>query len=150
MGVPLMCLRKSRSATAVAVLAGLAVAVSGCGSSASPDAAPSAPPATDSTAVAVVASINVYGSVVEAVGGDHVTVTAIIDSPDADPHEYEATPADSLAVNEAKIVVVNGGGYDEFATRLVDAAASEPTIVNVVELSGLESTAPAEQGPEFN
>jgi zinc/manganese transport system substrate-binding protein len=64
-------------------------------------------------------------------------VTSIIDSPDADPHEYEATPADAAAVAGAKVVVVNGGGYDDFAGTLVEASTPEPTVIDVVELSGL-------------
>ena len=68
----------------------------------------------------VVASTNVYGSIVRAVGGDRVTVTAIIHGPDADPHEYEASPADAAAVNDAALIIVNGGGYDDFAAKLVD------------------------------
>ncbi len=67
--------------------------------------------------------------------------------PRADPHDYEATPADAAAVNEAKLVVVNGGGYDDFATKLVDAAAAKPTVIDVVDLSGLEPAEPATPEP---
>ncbi|WP_354003027.1 metal ABC transporter solute-binding protein, Zn/Mn family [Microbacterium elymi] len=47
--------------------------------------------------IAVVASTNVYGSIAEAVGGDRVDVTSIIDSFALDPHEYEASARDQLA-----------------------------------------------------
>jgi hypothetical protein len=93
--------------------------------------------------VSVVASTNVYGSVVAAVGGDRVAVTSIINCPDADPHGYEATPADAAAVNKAQIVVMNGGGYDDFAARLVQSAGTAPRVIDVVELSGLRSAAEA-------
>ncbi len=130
---------------ALAAAATFSLTLAGCGSAA-PSAAPTAP-AADGQAVRVVASTNVYGSIVKAVGGDRVTVTAIIHSPDADPHDYEATPADAAAVNEAKLVVVNGGGYDDFATKLVDAAAAKPTVIDVVDLSGLEPAEPATPEP---
>ena len=130
---------------ALAAAATLSLTLAGCGSAA-PSAAPTAP-AADGQAVRVVASTNVYGSIVKAVGGDRVTVTAIIHSPDADPHDYEATPADAAAVNQAKLVVVNGGGYDDFATKLVDAAAAKPTVIDVVDLSGLEPAEPATPEP---
>jgi zinc/manganese transport system substrate-binding protein len=81
---------------------------------------------------------------VRAVGGDRVEVTSIIDSPDADPHDYEATPADAAAVTGAQILVLNGGGYDDFATRLAEVASPAPTVVNVVELSGLEGAQDAD------
>ncbi|GAA1206855.1 zinc ABC transporter substrate-binding protein [Pseudonocardia alaniniphila] len=96
----------------------------------------------------MVASTNVYGSVAKAVGGDRVAVTSIIDSPDADPHEYETTPADAVKVGEAKVVIMNGGGYDDFAARLVDTASTKPAVINAVDVSGLETQVPA--GEEFN
>ena len=48
------------------------------------------------------------------------------DPADADPHEYEPTPADALAVSRATVFVANGGGYDDFATKLYDAASNKP------------------------
>ena len=51
----------------------------------------------------------------------HVRVTSIIDNPDADPHDYEPTPADGRAVATADLVLVNGIGYDTWASKLVDA-----------------------------
>jgi zinc/manganese transport system substrate-binding protein len=159
-----MCPRTTRRVVArpftVAVsLAAATIALAGCGSSApapSPSAAPSAPATADTAPLEVVASTNVYGSIVKAVGGDRVTVTSIINNPDADPHEYEATPADAAAVARATLVVVNGGGYDDFATKLVESANSGATVLDVVDLSGLESdtegATPAAGGdaPEFN
>jgi Zinc-uptake complex component A periplasmic len=60
----------------------------------------------------VVASTDVYGAIVSAVGGSAVQVTSIINSPDADPHEYESTPKDAVAVGKAKLLIYNGAGYD--------------------------------------
>lgn len=108
---------------------------------------PDTPAASDGK-VAVVTSTDVYGSIVNAVGGDRVDVTSIIDDPAKDPHEYETTPADALAVGKAALVVVNGAGYDDFATKLVDAARTKPTTVDVTQLSGLQQQVPA--GEEFN
>jgi len=122
---------------AVAALAVLTVA--GCGSGTETPAA--APPAGDA-AVPVVASTNVYGSIVEAIGGDHVSVDSLIHDPAADPHSYESTPADAAAVAKAKLVVVNGGGYDDFLTRLVESSGATPTVLDVAAVSGL---VPAEE-----
>jgi zinc/manganese transport system substrate-binding protein len=99
-----------------------------------------ATPAAGSTTIPVVASTDVYGAIVRAVGGDRVSVTSLIDNPAADPHSFEAPPAAAAAVGRAKLVVVNGGGYDDFATRL--AAGSPAT----VQLSGLA----APPGGELN
>jgi len=105
--------------------------VAACGS-------PSPPPAGPS----VVASTDVYGAVASAVGGDTAAVTSLIRSADADPHEYEPTPADTLAVSRATVFVANGGGYDDFATKLYDAASNKPVNVVVTALSGFETDAP--------
>ncbi len=113
----------------------LALALTACGSGA-------ASPAPGR--LAVVASTNVYGSIAQAVGGDAVSVTSIIDSPDADPHEYEARPTDAVAVTTAKVLVYNGAGYDDFATRLLGAAGTKPLAIDVAQLSGLQT------GPGFN
>ena len=43
--------------------------------------------------VAVVAAENVYGDVVQQIGGAHVTVTSLISNPSQDPHLFEAAPA---------------------------------------------------------
>ncbi len=153
-----MSLDRMRLGGSLAAAVTFSVMLAGCGSAPAPSGAPAAAPAADGPAVRVVASTNVYGSIVSAIGGDRVAVTSIIDSPDADPHEYESTPADAAAVNEAKLVVVNGGGYDDFATKLVDSASAKPTVIDVVELSGLEpaeteaTPAPAgeEEHGEFN
>jgi zinc/manganese transport system substrate-binding protein len=122
---------------AVAAIAVLTVA--GCGSAA--EAPTTAPPAADE-ALPVVASTNVYGSIVEAVGGDRVDVDSLIDDPAADPHSYESTPADAAAVARARLVVVNGGGYDDFLPRLVESSGAAPTVVDMADISGLP---PAEE-----
>jgi zinc/manganese transport system substrate-binding protein len=70
----------------------------------------------------VVAAENFWGSIAAQVGGDHVAVTNIINSPDADPHDYEARPADARVF--AQYVIVNGAGYDAWAQRLIDANPS--------------------------
>jgi zinc/manganese transport system substrate-binding protein len=93
-------------------------------------------------AITVVATTDVYGSVVRAVGGDRVAVTSLIDDPAADPHSYEAPPAAAAAVARARLVVVNGGGYDEFAERL--APAPDAAVIDVVALSGLSAPADGE------
>ena len=70
----------------------------------------------------IVSSTNVWGDIAKSVAGDGVRVISIIDSFVQDPHSYEASARDQLAVNEADIVVANGGGYDSFIDVLADAA----------------------------
>jgi zinc/manganese transport system substrate-binding protein len=117
-----------RLATGIAGLTVLAIAVAGCGSSDND-------PGTGDK-LAVVASTNVWGSVVQAVGGDAVTVRSIIDDPSADPHAYESKPEDAAALAAAKLVVFNGGGYDPFFNQMVDTSAKDAKRIEAFALSG--------------
>ncbi|WP_330271435.1 zinc ABC transporter substrate-binding protein [Lentzea sp. NBC_00516] len=82
-------------------------------------------PSADSGKIQVVASTNVWGSVIKAVGGDEVEVKALLDDPAADPHSYESKPADAALVKDAKLVVFNGGGYDDFFAKLITSDATK-------------------------
>lgn len=75
--------------------------------------------------VKIVASTNVWGDVAKSVGGDFVEVTSIIDDANKDPHSYEATARDQLAVEKSNLVVANGGGYDDFIEKMVEAAGNK-------------------------
>ena len=97
--------------------------------------------AGSSTAViSVVAAENFWGSLAAQLGGTRVKVTSIINNPDADPHDYEATPADGRAIAGAGLVLVNGVGYDPWAGKLVDAnPAGGRTVLDVGELVGVKA-----------
>ena len=49
-------------------------------------------------------------------------VDSLIDAPSQDPHDFQADARDRLAVSRARLVVVNGGGYDDFLTQLLQNA----------------------------
>ena len=80
------------------------------------------------TGLTVVASTNVWGDIAKSVGGDRVQVISIIESFSQDPHSYEASARDQLAVNDADLVIANGGGYDSFMDALAAAANQENII----------------------
>jgi zinc/manganese transport system substrate-binding protein len=117
-----MSSRRTRSVLAAAsALTVLALGVTACSSTDSS--------ATPSDKIKVVASTNVWGSVLSAVGGDKVEVTSIIHDPAADPHSYETTAADALAAQNSKVLLGNGGGYDDFFTKLADQAPDAKKLV---------------------
>lgn len=76
----------------------------------------------------VVASTDVWGSVVDAVVGDHASVTSIVNGTVADPHSFQATPADAAAIIDAALVVYNGGHYDRWVDEVL---ANNPDVATV-------------------
>jgi zinc/manganese transport system substrate-binding protein len=88
--------------------------------------------------VKVLATTNVWGDIAKQLGGDWVEVTVILDDPMQDPHSYEASARDQLAVNDAELIVMNGGGYDDFMTALIQASEDVKIVQMAVPLA--EST----------
>ncbi len=74
--------------------------------------------------IRVVAIERAYGDIAEQIGGAGVAVTTILNSPTADPHDYEPTTHDADAIASADIVIENGLGYDAFADKLLGASPS--------------------------
>ena len=112
-----------------AVVAASALALAGCAGTAAPEGT------SADGKLQVVASTNVYGDSVSAIAGDTVDVTAIISSTSQDPHEYEATAKDQLAVSKAGLLIENGGGYDSFIDALVEATGTKAPVISAVEFS---------------
>jgi zinc/manganese transport system substrate-binding protein len=113
----------------------VAILVAGCST-----AAPESPgPAAPGTKITVVAAESFWGSLAQQLGGERATVTSVINNPDADPHDYEPTPADGRAIASARYVIINGIGYDPWAPKLVDANPSGTrTVLTVGDLVGVK------------
>jgi zinc/manganese transport system substrate-binding protein len=105
--------------------------LTGCSSSTS---------AAEDGRIRVVASTDVWGDVVRQVGGSAVQVDSLIDDPSRDPHDFQADARDQLAVSRARLVVVNGGGYDDFLTQLLQNAPASTVRVDAAAASGLDET----------
>lgn len=125
-------MRRLSTSTVFVGVAAAALALTGCGQSGDPAAAD----ASDE-GIQVVSSTNVYGDIAETIGGEFVSVTSIVNSLSQDPHSYEATVQDKLAVSEAELLIENGGGYDPFLHRLADEVEMDHDyIVSAVAVSG--------------
>jgi zinc/manganese transport system substrate-binding protein len=126
-------LTKSRLA-GLGILAATATLLSACAPAAVEPAADQTTEPARTGVIQVVASTNVWGSIAKLIGGDLVEVISIVDDPSVDPHSYEATARDQLAVSEAELIIANGGGYDSFMDQLVAARQSDGYIfLKVVE-----------------
>jgi zinc/manganese transport system substrate-binding protein len=87
----------------------------------------------------VVAAENFWGSIAAQLGGERVDVQSVIVNPDTDPHSYEPSAADARAMAGAQIAIVNGIGYDEWASHLLAAdPATGRTVLDVGSVLGLK------------
>jgi len=124
--------RGRRATVMVALVAVVVLATASCATSPGRRA--------DDGAVHVVAAENFWGSLAQQLGGPRARVTSIIDNPNADPHDYEPTAADARALATADLAVVNGIGYDEWASKLLAANPVEGRrTLNVGDVVGIEA-----------
>jgi zinc/manganese transport system substrate-binding protein len=102
---------------ALVLVAALAAALSGCA------------PAHHGRGLQVVAAESFWGSIAAQLGGTHATVRSIVQSPAIDPHSYEPTASDARKLASADVAVVNGIGYDRWASQLLAANPSSGRVV---------------------
>jgi zinc/manganese transport system substrate-binding protein len=93
--------------------------------------------------IPVVATFSILGDLVKNVGGDRVDVTTLV-APNGDAHVYEPTPADANKVAAAKVVIVNGLGFEGWMTRLIKASGTKAP--SVVASKGVKSRKMEEEG----
>ncbi len=69
----------------------------------------------------VVASFSILADMVKQVGGPQVEVTSLV-GPNSDAHVFDPTPADAKRLAAAKLVVVNGLGFEGWMSRLIKSS----------------------------
>ena len=84
-------------------------------------------PAQNGNALPVVATTALMADFVRNVGGDLVSVTALV-PPGAEVHSFQSTPADSVALSRAALVVSNGGDLDGFLDPLIQGSLSKEAV----------------------
>jgi len=116
------------------------VLASGCSSS---SAAGGSATSGDSGTITAIGAENEYASVIGQVGGKYVHAEAILSNPNTDPHTFQASPSIAREISQAKLIVQNGAGYDDWVTS-IEKAAPDPgrTVINVQHLLGLRDSTP--------
>jgi zinc/manganese transport system substrate-binding protein len=76
----------------------------------------------------VIASFSILADLVKNVGGDRIELAALV-GPNGNAHVYAPSPADAKKVADAKIVFVNGLGFEGWLDRLVKASGTKAAIV---------------------
>jgi zinc/manganese transport system substrate-binding protein len=84
----------------------------------------------------VVAAENFWGNVAAQLGGPRVRVRSIISDPATDPHLYESDARDAAAVSDARLVIENGAGYDDFIGKLASGSKKVLNIADAVDARG--------------
>jgi zinc/manganese transport system substrate-binding protein len=80
----------------------------------------------------VVASFSILADFVKNVGGDRVEVATLV-GPGSDAHVYTPTPTDARQVAAAKLVIVNGLGFEGWLARLVKSAGNKATVITATK-----------------
>ena len=119
--------RIARIAIAALASVGMLASVAACGNGQSTS--------EKNGTIEVAASVNQWGTVAKALGGDNVNVTSIINSTNVDAHDYEPTTSDIAKLQKAQVIIVNGAGYDAWAVKATQPANA--TIVNAAEIGGV-------------
>jgi zinc/manganese transport system substrate-binding protein/manganese/iron transport system substrate-binding protein len=78
----------------------------------------------------VLATTSIVGDVVTEIGGDLIEVRVLLPA-NSDPHSFQSTPQDLVAIEQAQLVFVNGFGLEEFLGGMIADSAGD----KVVELS---------------
>jgi zinc/manganese transport system substrate-binding protein len=81
-------------------------------------------PAMAQSKVKVVATFSILADLVKNVGGDRVEVAGLV-GPNGDAHAFSPSPADARRLAAAKVVIVNGLGFEGWMERLVKASGTK-------------------------
>jgi zinc/manganese transport system substrate-binding protein len=86
--------------------------------------------------IKAVASFSILGDMVRQVGGDRVEVTTLV-GPNGDAHVYQPTPGDARTLAAAKVLFVNGLGFEGWMSRLEKSSGFKGR--SVVATKGIKS-----------
>ena len=76
----------------------------------------------------VVASFSILADFVKNVGGERIDLVSLV-GPNGDAHVYAPSPADAKKIADAKVVFVNGLGFEGWISRLVKASGTKAPVV---------------------
>lgn len=76
----------------------------------------------------VVASFSILADMVREVGGDDIRLDVLV-GPMRDAHTFEPRPKDARALGRARVLVVNGLGFESWMPRLVEAAGFQGRVI---------------------
>lgn len=93
----------------------------------SPVALPTAAPRSDGP-LRVVASTTILADLAHQIGGDRAEVRSLLPA-NVDPHDYEPSPSDVIAIEEADLVILHGLHLDTWVDPLVEASMTKAPVI---------------------
>lgn len=76
----------------------------------------------------ITASFSILADIVRVVGAERVNVTSLV-GPDEDAHVFEPRPSDGKTILASKLVVINGLGFEPWASKLIKSAGYKGELV---------------------
>lgn len=104
-------------------------------------------PAYAQDKIKVVASFSILGDFTKAVGGERIDLSMLA-GPNSDAHVYSPTPSDARTIAAAKLVIVNGMGFEGWLPRLVKSAGNKAVIVPATKGIPPRKPKPGEAGAD--
>lgn len=108
-------------------------------------------PAFAAEPIEVVVTFSILGDITQRVGGDRVKVHTLV-GPNEDAHVYQPTPADAKAIAQARLVVVNGLGFEGWLERLIKSSGYRGKVATATNgirpLKGKDEEVPDEHGDD--
>jgi len=89
-------------------------------------------PKNNDNALRVLASTTFLADITRNIAGDRVKVESLLPV-GADPHAYQAAPADVAKIAESNLLILNGVEYEHFIQPLLENAGGERTIVTATD-----------------
>ncbi len=80
----------------------------------------------------IVASFSILGDLVSQIAGPTAAVKVLV-GPDGDAHVYQPSPADAKAVAGAKLIFLNGLGFEGWMNRLLKSSGTKGKAITVTQ-----------------
>lgn len=87
----------------------------------------------DTNTPQVVATTTIVADLTDQIGGNAIALTSLL-KPGDDPHTYEPVPADSVALEQADLILYNGFNLEPGVMRLMNAAGMRASKLAVGEV----------------
>ena len=103
------------------LVAGMAAVTASAALAAACSSSPPPAQASATKVIRVVAAESVWGNIAAQIGGSHVQTINIVANPNADPRVYRPAAADRQAFTSARLLIINGAGFDPWADQLANS-----------------------------